>query len=1564
MADDPKSGNPLDFGFGELNPIEPPSTAKSYTRSDTKFLPAVRKAIRDAFTPDAITGNGPYKALVLRVEEEPDSDVGIADWLVGMFDGQKSNAPTLVRIKAMIPELYPFPIDNGDGNSDGPHQQDIDMFPTFCAQSDLVPEPAVGEYVWVDFGNKTNLTDPIYIRPVLEKEGMSKALGIDKLREALAKIGCGGGLGVGGSSGDSAGGANRGGASHKGPPRGARAQSVGEPKTIRGPDAEESWCKLWEERAEANGIPMISHWSRLPSNGMRDLLVFAPLTTDFSKPVELAYIFHGAKSWLDSESWTGENGIYSKVLKQMILDGRNIIFVHPNLPWSLKKHGGAGGDNRTLWNGDKGGDLTALHGDVLNIIKTHFSAEVNITYLSITSHSKGIDGLVRAVKNGDHLMALKPDKITHGDVYGAHGAFESRKIVHEGYVAKAGKYVEVNDITQILGKADSGDAAVEFFQKVLGESVPGKGTKQIAKGNFTYNYDASTKSHNALAFDAVAYLAPAPPAPPAASGGGGDAKAFDGNVSLSLVSMFGTSMIGADAEPGGQMGRAATDTLNKLGAGTIANKGVWGSNIRQWLGDRDFRANGSPPAPKAAQQFNGGQSGVQIMSTNPSGDGNKPTLYWIAISNNECHRGETEAKIQGWLDDCKKLLDIMSPDKSIPVVWTGHVYDGGDDISLKCQNMYKAMDEKLVPEYKNLLFLWPNTDPLKEIYLSHTRKVNNFNAKLHPPKEVHQKFLDARMGEITKFLGVGASAGSTPPEDNKNASPTPEKIPAESNSRGDAGGDEELAQVCHVINDILQVVMQSRVNASQGILDSNTDTTQLIDLIAQLDHNATYIEQLKNVYQQLQADQHVSENTSSLEPAPTLEIALSQIVQDENALDRIEQLLRPRTASDSGTSSLGDVATCRNKNGEFVLANLKNNPDGTNKTNHKDGEKSNADDGSPSERAATSSTEEESEKKSSGESIKFLDLLEDLSTIIGLPPKLFLAIMRIESGGVTFCPSNGKPIVRFEPHLVFKKDFYRTRWTVSDADAEKAKQLPWHGCGGTSCKSWKDFIGFTGGSRTSRCEAIEKNFKGIPVGVNWDEEYEKGIVKSIKAIEDLGIPNLDATEVVYMASSFGAGQTMGFLHDFGKIKNTKIPGLKYDSAKDLVKAYMASEVEQIRGLYAFVEGKPGMVSAARKCVQSGDCMKLGNLYNGCKPPNCRWADKMKDFLNSTPMPENRELINDASQLPSGTGGSAIGQGSRSSGGSAGTSCGRGGGGGSGGSGGGGGLGSVGGAKLETKGDFVAGNYAPPNPDGLYPSIKPSISGNWRSLMAVYGPPKDIASNLVTINFLGASKKVHRLAQDAFKKVNDEINALRGKSQEVANYKFVVGGTFVPRCIKNRTSKHPECRPPKFNQAAATKAFPNCGNCGVSTHAYGLAIDINATTNPYSTKAQGLITDIPKLVVGAFKRYGFKWGGDWNNPDAMHFEWRGDPGERSDSAGEVGSLPGSSDDDAAANSSSLDDPANYSSQPQSTDDSSASSSQPPAQSSGESSGGESSSSSSEAPAQSSSSNCDPSVVSCP
>jgi len=61
---------------------------------------------------------------------------------------------------------------------------------------------------------------------------------------------------------------------------------------------------------------------------------------------------------------------------------------------------------------------------------------------------------------------------------------------------------------------------------------------------------------------------------------------------------------------------------------------------------------------------------------------------------------------------------------------------------------------------------------------------------------------------------------------------------------------------------------------------------------------------------------------------------------------------------------------------------------------------------------------------------------------------------------------------------------------------------------------------------------------------------------------------------------------------------------------------------------------------------------------------------------------------------------------------------------------------------------------------------------------------------------------------------------------------------------------------------------------LSFHAVGAAIDINASTNPYSADNE-LVTDLPDWYVKAWTDAGWCWGGDWQTiKDPMHFSWQG------------------------------------------------------------------------------------------
>jgi hypothetical protein len=63
-----------------------------------------------------------------------------------------------------------------------------------------------------------------------------------------------------------------------------------------------------------------------------------------------------------------------------------------------------------------------------------------------------------------------------------------------------------------------------------------------------------------------------------------------------------------------------------------------------------------------------------------------------------------------------------------------------------------------------------------------------------------------------------------------------------------------------------------------------------------------------------------------------------------------------------------------------------------------------------------------------------------------------------------------------------------------------------------------------------------------------------------------------------------------------------------------------------------------------------------------------------------------------------------------------------------------------------------------------------------------------------------------------------------------------------------------------------EGYPQAGAKYLSTHAWGMAIDVNAFENGLGRK--------PKLSAGfvkCFKDAGFVWGGDFNRLDGMHFE---------------------------------------------------------------------------------------------
>jgi len=79
---------------------------------------------------------------------------------------------------------------------------------------------------------------------------------------------------------------------------------------------------------------------------------------------------------------------------------------------------------------------------------------------------------------------------------------------------------------------------------------------------------------------------------------------------------------------------------------------------------------------------------------------------------------------------------------------------------------------------------------------------------------------------------------------------------------------------------------------------------------------------------------------------------------------------------------------------------------------------------------------------------------------------------------------------------------------------------------------------------------------------------------------------------------------------------------------------------------------------------------------------------------------------------------------------------------------------------------------------------------------------------------------------------------------------------------------PEAQRYKINTIAGYDCRTVAGKKAWSAHAYGLALDINASKNPFGKERK---TDMPPSFRQLFKDEGWGWGGDWQNvKDAMHY----------------------------------------------------------------------------------------------
>ena len=162
--------------YGVLNFIDKPKIADRVDIDDWNGFGVYRNMVSKTYALDALSNTGPYKAIVLRIET---NIIEESSWVSSFFGKflSKKGLPKFVQVKARIPEIHAaLPIPNSLGETSQEHSI-IDLYPTFVAQDENTKVPAIGSVIIVDFGNKNDFTDPIYIKPVINTQVSPGAIG-------------------------------------------------------------------------------------------------------------------------------------------------------------------------------------------------------------------------------------------------------------------------------------------------------------------------------------------------------------------------------------------------------------------------------------------------------------------------------------------------------------------------------------------------------------------------------------------------------------------------------------------------------------------------------------------------------------------------------------------------------------------------------------------------------------------------------------------------------------------------------------------------------------------------------------------------------------------------------------------------------------------------------------------------------------------------------------------------------------------------------------------------------------------------------------------------------------------------------------------------------------------------------------------------------------------------------------------------------------------------------------------------------------------------------------------
>jgi len=78
-------------------------------------------------------------------------------------------------------------------------------------------------------------------------------------------------------------------------------------------------------------------------------------------------------------------------------------------------------------------------------------------------------------------------------------------------------------------------------------------------------------------------------------------------------------------------------------------------------------------------------------------------------------------------------------------------------------------------------------------------------------------------------------------------------------------------------------------------------------------------------------------------------------------------------------------------------------------------------------------------------------------------------------------------------------------------------------------------------------------------------------------------------------------------------------------------------------------------------------------------------------------------------------------------------------------------------------------------------------------------------------------------------------------------------------------------PVRWAYAGGYVVRPQRSGARLSTHAWGIAVDLGPARNRYG-HAWDAQTGLPASMIDVWRAAGWIWGGEWSRPDPMHFQY--------------------------------------------------------------------------------------------